>query len=133
MCKVIKPVFEQLSSDELLQKCAHGGTQNTNESYHHLIWERCPKTIFVGRSRLELAVSDATIVYNKSELSRLTIFQALDLSAERHLRNGLEKIDTLRPKNAYIPGQKSVLKARRSRSLAATSQKNDVNYCAGRF
>ena len=46
-----------------LSKCTHGGTQNTIESFHNLVWERCPKTAFVGRRRLELAIYEATIIY----------------------------------------------------------------------
>ena len=64
----IKPVFEVLSADGLLAKCTHGGTQNSNESFHHLIWSRCPKTVFVGRKRLETAVFDAAVVYNDSPI-----------------------------------------------------------------
>ena len=70
MCDERKPVFEALSSNDLLKKCAHGDTENTNESFHHLIWEQCPRT-FVARRRLELAVADATIAYNDGELGRL--------------------------------------------------------------
>ena len=33
----IKPVFKTLTDDTLLEKCAHGGTQNTNESFHNRI------------------------------------------------------------------------------------------------
>lgn len=65
--KAIKPVFEKLSSDDLLEKCAHGGTQNANESLHNMIWARCPKTVFVGRTRLEIAVCDAVLEYKESE------------------------------------------------------------------
>ena len=133
VCKIIKPVFEFLSSDELLTKCAHGGTQNTNESFHNLIWERCPKTTFVGRRRLQLAVHDATIVYNEGELSRLTTFQALGLSAGRHLRDGLCSLDAQRLKNAYVPGQKAIIKARRARSQVSKQQKDDGSYGAGNF
>ena len=50
--EAIRPVFETLTDDSLLQKCLHGGTQNSNESFHHLIWEGCPKTTFCGRERL---------------------------------------------------------------------------------
>ena len=58
----IKPVFEFLASDELLSKCLHGGTQNNNESFHHIIWNLCPKEVFVGRRRLEIAVNTATVL-----------------------------------------------------------------------
>ena len=60
--KAIKPLFVQLSSPGLLQKCLHGGTQNANEAFHHLIWQRCPKTTFVGRKRLEIAVNQSVYV-----------------------------------------------------------------------
>ena len=112
MCDEIKPVFEALSSNDLLKKCAHGDTENTNESFHHLIWERCPETTFVARRRLELAVADATIAYNDGELGRLNVFYILGLSVGKHLMNGLRSIDVKRLQSAYIPGVKSVLKAR---------------------
>ena len=50
--QAIKGVFEELSSPTILRKCLHGGTQNANEAFHHLIWQRCPKSVFVGRRRL---------------------------------------------------------------------------------
>ncbi|KAI8771499.1 hypothetical protein BgiBS90_028218 [Biomphalaria glabrata] len=73
----MKPIFEELS-DALLQKCLHGGMQNANELFHNLIWKRCPKNQFVGRKRLEIAVHDATIVYD-GELGRRQIFPLLGL------------------------------------------------------
>ena len=66
----IKPVFKDLSRNTLLRKCLHRGAQNVNESFHHLVWERCPKSTFVGRDRLEIAFSDATIVFNEGEVGR---------------------------------------------------------------
>ena len=85
--KAIKPVFEKLSGDDLLQKCAHGGTQNANESVHNMIWTRCPKTVFVGRTRLEIAVYDAVSVFNEGERSRLKVFQLLGLMWNQHGRD----------------------------------------------
>ena len=79
--KAIKPVFDTLSDESLLQKCAHGGTQNTNESFHHLIWKRSPKTTFCGRGYIELAVADATVVFNNGELKRRDIFLNLGMEA----------------------------------------------------
>jgi len=133
VCEKIKPVFEVLSSNELLKKCAHGGSQNTNESFHQLIWLRCPKSGFVGRARLELAVNDSVIVYNDGEQKRLCIFQALGLNAGCHLQRGLYKLDEKRVKNAYIPGQKGVIKSRRARSLAAKMDSSQAMYSAGSF
>lgn len=66
----INPVSETLTDNTLLEKCAHRGTQNTNESYHNLIWQHCSKTNFVGRTRLRLAVADAAIVWEGWMFSR---------------------------------------------------------------
>ena len=77
--EAIRPVFETQTDNSLLQKCLHGGTQNSNESFHHLIWERCPQTTFCGREGLELAVADETVVYNCGEVRRLDIFRQLNI------------------------------------------------------
>ena len=53
---LIQPVFMNLSSDELLSKCLHGKTQNTNESLNGVIWKRCPKDMYVGRTTLGMGV-----------------------------------------------------------------------------
>ena len=43
----IRPVFENFTKDDELQKCLHGKTQNVNESFNGKIWNRMPKTKFV--------------------------------------------------------------------------------------
>ena len=40
----LKPIYTDLSSDDLLSKCLHGKTQNQNEAFNKIIWERVPKT-----------------------------------------------------------------------------------------
>lgn len=44
----IKPIFRDLASPDLLSKCLHGKSQNVNESLNSVIWNRLPKTVFVG-------------------------------------------------------------------------------------
>ena len=78
--KAIKPMFDALSLDSLLLKCVHGGTQNVNESFHHVIWNRCLKTVFVGkRKRLQIAVHEAAIVFNGGEVSWLPLLRKLGM------------------------------------------------------
>ena len=45
----IKPGIKELASAERFGKCKHCGTQNVNEAFHHSIWQRCPKSVFVER------------------------------------------------------------------------------------
>ena len=65
--------LSKLSDDRLLYKCMHDGIQTSYDSFHHLIWKRCPKSVFVGRKRLDVAI-DAAIVCNEGETGRVPIF-----------------------------------------------------------
>lgn len=60
----IIPVFQRLAADLLLDRCLLGRTQNANECLHHMIWEHCPKTTFVTKRRITLAVCMAVSQYN---------------------------------------------------------------------
>ena len=91
----------------LLSKCTHGGTHNSNESFHLLIWNHCPKSVFVGRTRLEVAVYDAAIVYNDGEMGRLPIFQMLGLEQGVAMKTGFRGIDRKR----VLPAEKQATDA----------------------
>ena len=133
VCDSMKPVFVTLTQDSLLERCLHGGTQNSNESFHNIIWQRCPKTIFVGRKRLCLAVADATIVYNDGECGRFGVFEKLGLEVGRWTRLCFQDIDRNRVAAAQIQATDAAQFARRVRSLQAAAK--DTNreefYLAG--
>ena len=132
VCEEMRHIFEDLSSDVLLLKCLHGGTQNANESFHHMIWERCPKEIFVSKDRLEISVDDATIVYNDGEMGRLDIFKKLNLSIGRHQIAEYYRLDKVRVKSANIQCQIKSKKKRKARSIAAAKE-SDNSYASGAF
>ncbi|GFW54485.1 uncharacterized protein TNCV_1608491 [Trichonephila clavipes] len=60
----VKKVFRDLTEKDLLKKCLHGRTQNPNESFNKCIWERIPKTVFVGIETLKIGVMDDVICFN---------------------------------------------------------------------
>ena len=62
---LIKPIFEDLSSDKLLSKCLHGKTQNANESINNIIWQKCPKNNFVQKDTLQCGVNSAVIQFSE--------------------------------------------------------------------
>ena len=72
---ILQPVFQELSSDDLLSKCLHGKTQNANEALNNIIWQKCPKNVFVKRDVLEVGVKSAVIhVYTINILYIHTMF-----------------------------------------------------------
>ncbi|GFX96874.1 uncharacterized protein TNCV_1996061 [Trichonephila clavipes] len=44
---MIKPTYLELCTKELLTKCLHGKTQNSNQCLNGVIWQRVPKEVFV--------------------------------------------------------------------------------------
>ena len=62
--QAILPIYTDLTIPELLQKCLHGKTQNANESFNGMIWERIPKIHFVRLDKLQFGVYDAIATFN---------------------------------------------------------------------
>lgn len=82
----LTPIFQDLSSDDLLKKCLHGQTQNENECLNSVIWKKCPKDVFVGRNVLELGVSSAVIEFNGGSCGIIDVYQKLGLVAGKKLQ-----------------------------------------------
>lgn len=114
------------------EKCAHGGTQNTNESFHNVIWAHCSKTSFVGRSRLCLAVDDATICYNEGECLRLPIFTELGMVVGLHTAKSFKIIDKRRIAGARAQAAPDARLARQRRAIdgAAAAEETGEFYLA---
>ena len=75
----IRPMFLDLSDENLLSKCLHGKIQNSNESINNGIWKRCPKDIIVGRKTLEFGVASAIISFNDGISGVLNVFKKLNI------------------------------------------------------
>ncbi|KAI8773177.1 hypothetical protein BgiBS90_025595 [Biomphalaria glabrata] len=71
----VRPIYERLTSDILLERCLGGMTQNANESIHSKIWARCPKQTFLGKKRVEIGTALAVSEFNFGSLG-LHIFMS---------------------------------------------------------
>ncbi|GFS86720.1 uncharacterized protein TNCV_2407331 [Trichonephila clavipes] len=78
------------------KKCLHGRTQNPNESFNKCIWERIPKTVFVGIETLKFGVMDAVICFNDGYVSRIKVFEALGIKPGYNTERALLIIDNKR-------------------------------------
>jgi len=54
--KAIKPIYEELSQDELLNRCLGGYTQNSNESFNATVWNLAPKSYSSRKKVLNIAI-----------------------------------------------------------------------------
>ena len=94
--KQLIPVYHRMSSDSLLQRMQHGGTQNTNECLNSVIWARCPKTVFVGKSRVEAAASMAISTFNEGASAMLTVMERLWLQSTIVTVDAMRETDRFR-------------------------------------
>ena len=79
MIKELKPIYNELSWDELLSKCLHGLTQNQNESFNGTIWERLPKAKYYSMTQLELDDYDAVAYFNIGAKSYILLYEKLKI------------------------------------------------------
>lgn len=77
---VIKPVFNDLADINLLKRCLHGRTQSTNESLNNVIWQRLPKTGFVGFETLKLGVTDAVLCFNEGSFVKCHVLKCMGIT-----------------------------------------------------
>ncbi|KAI8731216.1 Short-chain collagen C4 [Biomphalaria glabrata] len=77
--KFLEPIFVDLANEELLRKCTHGKTQNRNENLNKLIWERCPKELYVEKETIEEAVYSAISYFNDGAVSIIKCLEYLGI------------------------------------------------------
>ena len=94
--KILKPIFVDLTKDELLLKCVHGLTRNNNESINNVIWKRVPKDIYVGREVLEMGVASAVINYNQGLNGICNVYNELSMEVGKFTESFLKQFDTKR-------------------------------------
>ena len=77
----VKPIFKDLSSESLLEGCLHGKTQNQNEAFNEIIWERIPKKKFVTLPQLRFGIFDAVSNFNIGRKASVLTFEKLGMFA----------------------------------------------------
>ena len=110
---IIKPIFEDLSKDELLSKCLHGQTQNANESLNNIIWLKCPKRVYVKRSTLEMGVNAAVLEFNEGANSLSRVIQQYSIEDGIFMTAGSDKKNKSRVKSMENKALEKVRKRRK--------------------
>lgn len=123
----IKPVFRSLAAPDLLKKCLHGGTQNTNESLHNIIWTKCPKEVYVGRKRLEIGLNEAVVQYNDGETGKVEVYNQLYLGTGYYTFRGMIRRDRRRVLSSLAASSHKTKQKRKDKSLQKKADEADYN------
>lgn len=73
------PIYEDLSKDDLLNRCLGGHTQNANESFNNLIWRLAPKHLHSGSKTVEISAYIAAGVFNEGLSTILRVMNAMEI------------------------------------------------------
>ena len=111
--KYVKPIFIDLSKEALLKKCLHGKTQNQNESFNSLIWERLPKSKYVSLTQLRLGTYDAVAHFNIGMKSSILIFDQLKMQPGRFMVKQCSMINRKRLFSSFYKSSEPVKKRRK--------------------
>ena len=77
--KALEPIYTDLSSRELLERCKGGDTQNNNESYNGLLWHFAQKHLHNGLKTIGLANFLAVSIFNDGFYAILKMLQVMDV------------------------------------------------------
>ncbi|GFO11869.1 hypothetical protein PoB_003837400 [Plakobranchus ocellatus] len=80
----LEPIYNRLSSVDLLRRCDIKTTQNPNESFHHSVWSRCSKKNFHSLKRVEFALLSAEAEQNSGPTALSTIKTKLGFQEGEH-------------------------------------------------
>lgn len=98
--KHVKPIFGELTNENLMKKCTHGQTQNQNESFNAIIWKRVSKDEYVGRRVFEIGVNDAASHFNIGNIATIRTYKHLGMEPGTYTKLGCSLLNVSRVKNS---------------------------------
>lgn len=115
--KAIKPIYEDLSKDALLERCLGGFTQNSNESVNQLIWKIAPKTESSSTNIVEIAAYVAASTFNEGATAYLAFMEDIGISTGPSSHSWAQFVDETRMNRADERAQKQTKEDRIRRRL----------------
>lgn len=123
---VVKPIFKDLASTDLLRRCLDGYTQNANESLNAIIWKYCPKHMNQGLTVVQIAVAIAVCVFNDGATSVKAMLEELQLVPGKFTCSFLQDKDALRILTAKRQDLKASKEYRRYLRLKRLGREEDL-------
>ncbi|KAE8740595.1 hypothetical protein FOCC_FOCC013896 [Frankliniella occidentalis] len=127
----IKPVFDDLSKDDLLKRCLGNRTQNPNESLNAVIWKNVPKTVYCGLRILQIGVFDAVCMFNGGWKSRLKLMKRMNMVPGPYCVEFCNKTDFKRVTQADQRTLESTKEARKARRRDETEKRENLKTLEG--
>ncbi|XP_046145882.1 uncharacterized protein LOC123989223 [Osmia bicornis bicornis] len=120
--KQIRPIYEDLSNDELLERCLGGHTQNPNESFNATVWRMTPKHLNSGHQIIEIAAYMAAGMFSEGYATILITMQLLHLNIGQQCKIFADTADAQRLARQAMRQTHSSKEARIARRIQQMQQ-----------
>ncbi|CAH2083321.1 unnamed protein product [Euphydryas editha] len=131
--KAIRPIYEELSRDELLNRCLGGYTQNSNESFNATVWKLAPKSYSSGKKVLNVATDIEVCCFNDGLTSILKIMKALQMDIGVHSYNFCLETDAKRIEHAERSLTDAVKEARSAMKSSRKASEGEFSNVEGQL
>ncbi|KYN14574.1 hypothetical protein ALC57_13208, partial [Trachymyrmex cornetzi] len=108
----IKPIYEDLSRDDLLERCLGGYNQNNNECFNSILWNIAPKNISSGKKVLDIATDVAVCTFNDGLSAVMKIMEVLQFTIGSNCYNFCVEADAARIRLAEVQMSDAAKEAR---------------------
>lgn len=120
--KAILPIYEDLSRDDLLERCLGGNTQNANEAFNSTIWRLAPKHLHCGWKIVEIASFLAGGIFNDGFNYILSVMNDMELKIGMHCKTFADQYTKRRINRENRRSRSSSKLERMSRKEKAAAQ-----------
>ena len=107
----------------MLEKCLQCKTQNANESFNEMIWNRAPKATHLGLYVLSVDVYDVIAHFNTGDKAALNIMELLKVDPGYYTTKCCRSVNIRRKRSSIYrmsePQKKHRKELRHSKKLAA--------------
>ena len=79
MQEVLKPIFQDLTKQELLERCLGGNTQNNNECFNSTVWSMAPKHVYNSKKIVKISCLIAACIFNEGFRPILKIMEVMGI------------------------------------------------------
>ncbi|CAG2197000.1 unnamed protein product [Mytilus edulis] len=129
LVEMIKPVFDKLSSQQLLKGAEKCLTQNQNESLHHVIWSYLPKGEYHSPTETLLGVALAVGHFNDGMVNFNTqLFYEINLKVGINNKSIWEAIDNTRLRHAAYKHSDNVKQRRKDLKAMEAAKLDSLQY-----
>lgn len=108
----MKPIYEDLSKEALLERCLGGFNQNNNESLNQLIWKISPKTSSGTSIVVEIAADIAACTFNEGNFALLAMMREMQVKTGPSCHEWARVANSLRITRAEQEAQKETKEGR---------------------